>query len=177
MTRLLWALSAASAVTVAGVPAVSANAGPVQPAPRPEQQPQPSAPSPSAISAEIMILHGTNNNSGIDPKIGQIPALSKPPFSAYNSYKQLDRTTLSIAKGKAGTHKLPTGRELQVFFKDVDTAKKGDPRFLLSTSIQTAGGKAYLPNVEVSAKAGEWFFVAGQDYKGGSLVIGIKISP
>jgi hypothetical protein len=29
----------------------------------------------------------------------------------------------------------------------------------------------------VNAKAGENFFVAGQNYKGGSLVIGIKVLP
>ena len=32
-------------------------------------------------------------------------------------------------------------------------------------------------SVEVNAKAGEMFWVGGQEYKGGSLFIGIKVSP
>lgn len=48
---------------------------------------------------------------------------------------------------------------------------------MVSASIQQANGQAFLPNVEVNAKQGEWFFVGGQTYNGGSLVIGIKISP
>jgi hypothetical protein len=31
--------------------------------------------------------------------------------------------------------------------------------------------------LEVNAKAGETFFVAGQTYKGGILVIAIKVNP
>ena len=39
------------------------------------------------------------------------------------------------------------------------------------------GGTTVLPLLEVNAKAGEHFFVAGQKHKGGILVIGIKIAP
>jgi len=134
---------------------------------------------PASISTEVMVLLGTNDNSGIDPKIGKIPALSKPPFSSYNSYKLLDRNSVALDKGKTTPLKLPTGRELQMIFKDaIQPQKAGEAlRFVVSASIQKADGKSFLPNVEVSAKAGEWFFVGGQEYKGGSLVIGIKIGP
>ena len=171
MTPLLLALSTAAAVLFSATPSATAGIGPAQ-----QQQPAPAPPA-STISAEIMVLHGLNDGSGIDPKIGKMPELSKPPFSSYNSYKQLDRTTLSIAKGKVGSHKLPTGRELQVLFKDIVAPGKRPARYLLSASIQTPAGKAFLPNVEVNANAGEWFFVAGQDYKGGSLVVAIKVNP
>ena len=138
------------------------------------------APAASAkISAEIIILHATNDNTGIDPKIGKMPELSKPPFSSYNSYKLLDRANHSLSKGKSATIKLPTGRDLMVSWKDViQPQKKGDPqRFVMTASIQKADGNTFLPLLEVNAKAGETFFVAGQNYKGGSLVIGIKVNP
>lgn len=144
----------------------------------PAQQPPRPAPV-TSISSEVMVLHGTNDNSGIDPKIGKVPALSKPPFSSYNSYKLLDRTNPTLGKGKLSPTKLPTGRELQIVFKDViEPQKPGEAlRYVVVASIQTPDGKSFLPNVEVNAKAGEWFFVGGQEYKGGSLVIGIKVSP
>lgn len=133
----------------------------------------------AAMSAEVIILHATNDGTGIDPKIGKMPALGQPPFSSYNSYKLLDRVTLPLAKGKSSTTKLPTGRELMVSLKDVIEPKRKDEprRYLVTASIQKPDGHTFLPLLEVSAKAGEPFFVAGQNYKGGSLVIGIKVNP
>lgn len=130
-----------------------------------------------AVSAEVIILHATNDGSGIDPKLGRMPELSKPPFSSYNSYKLNDTVKVCLSKGKAETVKLPTGRDLQINLKDViEPAKKGDPRrFVVGASIQKPDGKTFLPLLEVNAKAGENFFVAGQTYKGGILVIGIKL--
>ncbi len=133
----------------------------------------------AAMSAEVIILHATNDGSGIDQKIGKMPALSQPPFSSYNSYKLLERVTLPLAKGKSSTTKLPTGRELMVALKDVVEAKRKDEqkRFVVTASIQKPDGNSFLPLLEVSAKAGEPFFVAGQNYKGGTLVIGIRVNP
>ena len=133
----------------------------------------------AATSAEVIILHATNDGSGIDPKIGKMPALGQPPFSSYNSYKLLERVTLPLSKGKSSTTKLPTGRDLMVTLKDVVEPKKKDEpkRFVVTASIQKPDGNSFLPLLEVSAKAGEPFFVAGQNYKGGSLVIGIKVNP
>src|SRR6185295_6387768 len=126
------------------------------------------APAPAEISTEIIILHATNDNTGIDPKIGKMPELSKPPFSSYNSYKLLDRSKHSLTKGKSTTIKLPTGRDLMVSWKDVIVPKKKDEqaRFVMTASIQKADGNTFLPLLEVNAKAGETFFVAGQNYKG-----------
>ncbi len=176
MTPLLFAIAAAALSSGdLGQTPIHAGVGPVFDA-RPEQQ-QPAPKPVTSISADVIVLHGTNDNSGIDPKIGKMPALSKPPFSSYNSYKLLDGTKLQIEKGKSASFKLPTGRDLLVTFKDViQPAKQGDSqRFVVAASIQKPDGKSFLPNVEVNAKAGEWFFVGGQDYKGGSLVIGIKL--
>ncbi len=134
---------------------------------------------PASVSAEVIILHATNDGTGIDPKIGKMPALSQPPFSSYNSYKLLERVKLPLSKGKSSTTKLPTGRDLMVSLKDVLAAKKkGEAvRYVVTASIQKPDGNSFLPLLEVNAKAGEPFFVAGQKYKGGILVIGVKVSP
>lgn len=165
MTPFLLAIAAASATTFAG-----AAFGAALPAGAPSQVQQAPA---AAVSAEIMVLHGTNDGTGIDPKIGKMPALTKPPFSAYNSYKLLNRGKHQIDRGKSVSLKLPTGRDLLVTYKSVSTpAKSGEPpRYVISASIPSV-----LPNVDFNAKAGEWFFVGGPSYNGGGLVIGIKIN-
>jgi hypothetical protein len=167
----------ASALTVAvlalalglGAPAATAQ----------EQAPPPAPATEIAVSAEIVILHATNDGTGIDAKIGKMPELAKPPFSAYNSYKLLERSNLGLAKGKPTNVKLPNASVLQVSLKDVLAAKKKDEprRFVISASIQQPGGDTFLPLLEVNAKAGEHFFVAGQKHKGGILVIGFKVVP
>ena len=169
MTRLFLAMTAALGVTLAGGSggALADEAG------------KPAEVAPAEVSVEIVILHATNDGSGIDPKIGKMPALAQPPFSSYNSYKLLDRLKLPLAKGKSTTTKLPTGRDLMVSLKDIiEPKKKDDPRrYVVTASIQKPDGNTFLPLLEVNAKPGEPFFVAGQTYKGGTVVIGIKVNP
>ena len=169
MTRLFLAMTAALGVTLAGV-----NGGALA-----DEAGKPAAVAPADISVEIVILHATNDGSGIDPKIGKMPALGQPPFSSYNSYKLLDRVKLPLGKGKSSTTKLPTGRDLMVSLKDVIDAKKAVEarKYVVTASIQKPDGNSFLPLLEVNAKPGEPFFVAGQTYKGGTLVIGIKVIP
>jgi hypothetical protein len=145
------------------------DASPLQQPPRPLQV--------ASIVVELTILHATNDGSGIDPKIGKMPALSKPPFSSYNSYKLIERTNLSLDRGKADAFKLPTGRDLRLLFKSAiePRAPGAARRYLLDASIQKPDGKSFLPNVEFNANAGETFFVGGQDYNGGSIFIGLKV--
>lgn len=162
---LTVALATNSAVVLADPPA---------PLPKDTVAPRDAA---CAVSAEVVILHATNDGTGIDPKLGKMPELSKPPFSSYNSYRLHDTARVCLAKGKGETVKLPTGRDLQINLKEViEPTKRGEARrFVVSASIQKPDGKTFLPLLEVNAKAGENFFVAGQTYKGGILVIGIKL--
>jgi hypothetical protein len=143
--------------------------------------PLPLPPPPVAISADVLVLHATNDNSGIDRSLGSMPALSKPPFSSYNSYKLLSRTGgIPLPRGVvAAPLGLPTGRELHVVYKNALPPKDGVARYVLAASIEAPSGtgKSTLPLLEVNARAGEWFWVGGQEYKGGALFIGIRINP
>ena len=128
-----------------------------------------------SAKAEIIVLHATNDATGIDPKIGKIPALLQPPFSAYNSYKLLDRAEVQLDKGIQQDRTLPDGGKLAVSLKDIEKKDKDAPsKYVVIMSIEREG-KSFLPSLEVNAKPGEYFFVAGQKYKGGILVIGIRI--
>jgi hypothetical protein len=137
----------------------------------------PGASAPAIIASEVMVIHGTNGNSGIDPKLGKMTALSKPPFSSYNSYKLISHTAQPLAKGQPSLLNLPTGRQLQLVYRDLAPPQKpgASARYLVAASIQSPNGKSFLPLVEVKANPGEWFWVGGQEYQGGSLFIGIKI--
>ncbi len=165
----LFGLVIAAGISLAPVPSI---AFAEEAAPKTAAQEQ-------SVTTEFLVLHGTNDGTGIDAKIGKLPELSKPPFSAYNSYKLLEKSAPSASKSKASTTKLPNGAVLKVTLKDIiEPKKKGDvKKYVMSASIQKPGGNTDLPLLEVNARAGETFFVAGQNYKGGILVIGIKVNP
>jgi len=169
MRAVLGGVVAIAALTASG--ATSAQA------PAPSGSAKTSSPNVKRARAEIIVLHATNDKKGIDPKIGKLPELAKPPFSSYDSYKLLHRAEIELSKGQADTRKLPDDGQLAVTLNEiVEPAKKGDPiRFAVGASIQKPGGRAFLPGVTVSAKKGEIFFVAGQTYNKGILVIGIRI--
>lgn len=132
-------------------------------------------PATAPVRAEIIVLYATNEAKGsIDPKIGKMPQLEKPPFSAYNTYRLLDKSELQLEKGSSKDKKLADDSTLFVTLKDVQKSKT-ETKYVVSASIKKEEGKSVLPLLEVTAQAGEIFFVAGQKYKDGVLVIGIRV--
>ena len=136
------------------------------------------APAPSArpgaeqpLLAEVLILHATNEQKGIDPRIGKLPELGKSPFSNYDSYQVLDRARLPLKKEAPQNLKLPNGRTLQVRLLD----ELGPDSVRLSASINRPSGKEFLPLLEVKAHVGQAFIVAGQSHKKGILVLVIRV--
>ena len=111
----LFALAAAVALGVSAPVAQAQDTG----APA-QQQTQ------KTVMAELVILHATNDGSGIDPKIGKMPELGKPPFSSFNSYKLVEKKTIQLTRGKASQVTLPTNSTLSITFKDVVITKPKD---------------------------------------------------
>jgi hypothetical protein len=182
--RFAFAILLGSSIATAGAVAAAA-IGTLQTNDRPKIGPTIlAAPSQSArdggatepsVPAEVMVLHATNTDGGIDPRIGPMPELKKPPFSAYNTYKLIDRTAITLTPSQPATAKLPNNRVLRTSLLGV----LPNQRFRISSSISRphpdAGGERFLPLLEVTARSGETFFVAGQSYQGGVLVVGIKV--
>jgi hypothetical protein len=125
----------------------------------------------AAYGAEVLVLHATNGPRGIDPRIGDMPELKKIPFSSYKSYELLQKVKLPLKQGEPKTFELPNGRVLQS--KLLEVLPQNQVR--LSASINQPGGKTFLPLLEVKAKVGQPFIVAGQSYKGGILVLVIRV--
>lgn len=126
----------------------------------------------AAFAADVMVLYATNSKKGIDARIGPMTELKKPPFSAYDSYELLDRERLPLDKQSRRTLKLANGRVLETRLLDV--LSRDSVR--LSASINQPGGKEFLPLLEVKAKVGQAFIVAGQHYKQGILVLVIRVT-
>jgi hypothetical protein len=129
------------------------------------------APAAEKYFAEILVLHATNDKKGIDRRIGDMPELTKPPFSSYDSYALVDRVKLPLAKGVPKTLVLPNRRVLETKLVDI----LGNDAVRLSASINQPGGKEFLPLLEVKARLGQPFIVAGQSYKNGILVLVIRV--
>lgn len=130
--------------------------------------------------ADVLVLHASQSSSpGIDPRIlegdsGELrKKLGEPPFSSYNTYKQLDRQTPVVPKGGAATITLPNGRTLRV-----TTSEPGkDGRYKVQASISSPDGRAYLKQLDVLAGPKQPVFVAGQPYEKGTLVLVLRIVP
>ena len=132
------------------------------------------------VQAEVIVLHGTNDGKGVDPTL---PAdvrgkLEKPPFSSFNSYKLLEKHDLKLPKGEVKERKLPDGGKMSLLFKEVSPGKKKDDpmKFVLSATIEKADGKQFLPGLDVNTVKGDYFFIAGQKFNDGILVIGVKVN-
>ncbi|WP_394832513.1 hypothetical protein LVJ94_39025 [Pendulispora rubella] len=127
-----------------------------------------------SANVEIMVLHATQQAGAgaIDPSIGNLPQLKKPPFSSFNTYKLLDRKGIAIKKGQPIEYVLVDGRKLNLVL--LEKTQKPE-RYRLAASIGAPKGEEFLKKIEVVASPNEPFFVAGQSHKGGILVLGIAI--
>lgn len=167
----------ASALVVALPASADDKAGKGKPPPgRTEKPKDPPAkddkkPAEAELGTEVMVLHATNSGKGIDSRIGNMPELKKPPFSSYDSYQLLSKTRLPLSKDDQ-TMNLPNGRVLKTKLLEVMPDKE---HLRISASINQKGGKVFLPLLEVKAKIGQSFIVAGQSYKGGILVLVIRV--
>lgn len=129
------------------------------------------APEKAETVVEVSVLHGTHEQRENDPRIGNMAELREGPFAQYASYQLLSRTQLSLARGGKRQLKLPNGRLLEARLED----KLADGSLRLVASINRPAAKDFLPLLEVKARPGQAFIVAGQSYKHGILVLVFKV--
>jgi hypothetical protein len=130
------------------------------------------SPPPSAeLAVELLVLHATHGKKGIDPRLRDLPELTKPPFSSYDTYGVLERVRLPLETKHAATRRLPNGRVLGTELLAVE----GKDIVHLAASISEPGGGAFLPLLEVCAHRGQHFIVAGQKYESGILVLVLTV--
>jgi hypothetical protein len=121
---------------------------------------------------ELLVLHATNQKKGIDERLRDLGELTRPPFARYDSYALLELARLPLEPHATKTHRLPNGRVLGAALLE---APAGDS-VRLSASISEPGGHAFLPLLEVRARVGQRFIVAGQKYASGILVLVLGVA-
>jgi hypothetical protein len=120
---------------------------------------------------EVSVLHGTHEQRDVDARIGDMPELREGPFAKYASYQLLSRSQLPLSRGGKRQLKLPNGRVLEARLEDI--LPDGSSR--LVASINRPDAKDFLPLLEIKARPGQSFIVAGQSYKRGILVLVFKV--
>ncbi len=93
-------------------------------------------------------------------------------FSSFKGMTILKKHTLVVTKGKPIDVQLPNGRKLKLHMVDA----LPDGRFKIKVSINKPKQKDYLPLLQVIASPTEPFFIAGQSYQGGTMIIGVQVS-
>ena len=120
---------------------------------------------------EVSVLHGTHETRDTDPRIGSMPELREGPFAKYSSYQLLSRVRLPLSPGGKRQLKLPNGRLLEARLEQI----LADGSSRLVASINRPDATDFLPLLEVKARPGQAFIVAGQSYKRGILVLVFKV--
>ncbi len=134
----------------------------------------PSAPPPTAtvtVPAQVVVILAREVAGVIDPRLSGMSALREAPFSAFHSMDIWSEHALTLTQGVPVTVDLPNGRVIQLVLEEITA----DGRNHVRVSINRREQSDYLPVLEVAAPSGDPFFVAGQNFMGGMLVIGVSL--
>jgi hypothetical protein len=126
-----------------------------------------------AITAEVVIVIAREDGTVIDAELRDVPALRRAPFNAFRSMRIHSRPRVSLDENHEADIVLPNGRRLRL--KLLLTTPDG--RYRLRVSINRPNETDYLPLLQVEAAPGDPFFVAGQAYEGGTLIVGVRLVP
>lgn len=151
MTRRLVLGVLGAALALACLPAASAQNAPVR--------------------GEVLVVLAKQEAGEIDASLANVPALRRPPFNSFRSMRVLSRPEVQLRPGTPVEVSLPNGRKLQLVLQQV----MPDGRYRMRVSINRPNQNDYLPLLQVVASPGDPFFVAGQSYQGGTLVIGVRV--
>jgi hypothetical protein len=126
---------------------------------------------PGSVGGEVWVVLATGYEGTIDPALSHLRGLKHPPFNAYKSMKVLSRKTVQLQLDQPVEMELPKNRTLVLRLVE----RLPDGRAKVQVSINRPNQRDSLPSLQVIASAGEPFFVAGQKFEGGTLVIGVRV--
>jgi hypothetical protein len=132
---------------------------------------QSQAGAPQSAPSEVLIVLGRSEGSEVDPALLPLKALHKAPFDAFPTKALLQRAEVRLEAGKDTEVALPNGRTLHLTLTEALT----DGRLRLKVSVGRSGERDYLPLMTVTAAPGDPFFIAGQKYAGGTLILGVRV--
>jgi hypothetical protein len=127
----------------------------------------------ASVPAEVLVVLAKEEAGEVDPQLQRLTALRRPPFNSFRSMKILSRPRLTLVPGRDALVSLPNGRRVKLTLLRV----MPDGRYKVRAAINRPDKADYLPLLQVVASAGDPFFVAGQSYQGGTLVVGVIVDP
>jgi hypothetical protein len=123
------------------------------------------------VAGEVLVILASERVGEIDPALATMQALRQPPFNAYHTMQLLARPEIRLVVGQPTNVPLPNGRVLQIELDSVTP----EGRYRVRVSINRPEQRDYLPLVEIVAPPGDPFFLAGQNFMGGTLVLGVRL--
>jgi hypothetical protein len=125
----------------------------------------------SPTPAQILIVLATTMPGAIDPRLSDLRALRSPPFDTYRSMALLSSPRMRLRVGAPEELPLPNGRRMRIVLREI--TREG--RFRLQVSINRPNEQDYLPEATFVTSPGDPVFVAGQSFRAGTLIIGIRL--
>jgi hypothetical protein len=125
----------------------------------------------AAMKGEIYVVFASEAEGTIDPNLAHIRALKHPPFNGFKTMKLLTHQDVALLTDEPVAIELPKRRWLVLTL----VSRLADGRAKVQLSINKPNQKDYLPLLNVIISAGEPFFVAGQKFEGGTLVVGVRV--
>jgi len=122
----------------------------------------------------VSVIQASRTDAGagsVDPRIGSDLPHARAPFNAYNVFKLLDRKLFPLDASTPVTYALANGRTLMVGLDGVSD-DAGERRYAMHAQIND-----YLQGLKVVVSAREPFWLGGQSYDGGTLLIELKVLP
>ncbi len=131
------------------------------------------SPRATAHTGEVVVILAKEEAGTVDPTLASMTALRRPPFDSFRSLSRLSRSEIQLGVGQEQDVLLPNGRRVRLKLEQV----LPNGKLRIRASINRPDKKDYLPLLQVVATPGDPFFVVGQSHQGGTLIVGIKVTP
>lgn len=126
---------------------------------------------PSEVRGEVLVILASEREGTIAPELESLQALRQPPFNAFHSMTLLMRPAITLRVGEPHDLELPNGRVLRIVLEAITP----EGRYRVRVSINRREQQDYLPLLEIVAPPGDPFFLAGQNFMGGTMVLGVRL--
>lgn len=122
---------------------------------------------------KVLTIHATNNEGTTDPRLEEIPELSKPPFNMYKTFHLLSEKDHQLVVDVPVTLSLPVASGLvgKLVFKGENKALK-EMNFKLYL-VKGSGKEKKEEETSFAVKGAAPFFYV-RPFKGGQLILYIK---
>ena len=124
------------------------------------------------VEGEVQIILAEEAEGTIDPRLANLEALRRAPFNLYRTLTLHSSRRIQLRVNEPRELPLPNGRRIRLVLWQITS----EGRYRIRVSINRPGQRDYLPEMSVRTSPGDPFFVAGQGFQRGTLVVGIRLS-